>query len=107
MIKQKYTKLPKSIQDQVMILIATGQEKETITKPYSGESADLEPIAAAVYKYIIRTENVIESANQYDFVRRNLKLVYGKTINGLIKDFDNARYWFMKNFIKEYMTLLD
>ena len=31
MIKQKYTKLPKSIQDQVMILIATGQEKETIT----------------------------------------------------------------------------
>lgn len=64
--------------------LTVGTEPETITNPFSGESCVLPPEAVAVYDTI----KGCEIFGDYDGVRKGLD-------------------WFVENFPKEYMTLLD
>lgn len=87
-VKQKkpLTKTEQTLLDELQI----GKHPTIVTHPFSKERFMLEPKAVALYDYIKGYEKMIHM---------------GKTKN--IRQFDTARYLFMKLWPNTYMNLLD
>jgi len=64
--------------------VTLGTEREVITNPYSGEQAELDPVAVAVYDVIKGAELLGDS----ETVRKGID-------------------WFIQHYPDAYMTLLD
>ena len=76
----KLNKKEQSIVDDLLV----GKNDEVITNPFTGVKVRCTPLGVALYDFII-----------------------GCNIIGNTKDFDDARYAFMKLFPDEYMKLID
>ena len=70
--------------EQFLNKLATYKNSEIITNPYSGEKAELEPLAVALYDFI----KGCEITNNYDNMRRALRI-------------------FAERWTREYYILLD
>lgn len=73
------------------------------TNPYSGASAELDPISAAAYDFVIKLERVINSRNEVA-----IKAIHPELrLTNVVSNFDRARYLMMKLNSRAYYTLLD
>ena len=68
------------------------KEGSEVTKPYSGESIELNNVELSMYDFVMGATFVIEMGS------RNQKT---------IKELQDGLYWFRKNNAKAYMILLD
>jgi hypothetical protein len=82
----KLGKMEQKLVDQLDV----GTQNETVTNPFTGRSRELEPLAVALYDFIIGWSNS-----------------YTPPEGSSIREFDCARGLFRKNWPSEYMDLLD
>jgi hypothetical protein len=72
--------------------------------PYSGFSAELDPICAAAYDFAVKLEKVIN----YSRNEAELKAIHPELrFTNAVSNFDRARYLVMKLNPRAYSTLLD
>jgi len=70
-----------------------------VTNPFTGESYELNALELSIYDFIIGAQMVF-GIHQEKQPNKNIR-------PQLIKDFDEALYWFRRNNSKAYMVLLD
>ena len=90
---KKLNKLPKWFNG------TTYDTGETVTNPFSGEEYKLTNLELSIYDFIIGAQMVF-GIHQEKQPNKNIR-------PQLIKDFDEALYWFRRNNSKAYMVLLD
>ena len=96
-------KTEKTYEERIQIIIdalEVGISKERITNPFSGESTELEPLAAALYDFIKGAELTMNSALSDDYTLPD-------ALEPIRQDFEDALAYFSEHWPKEYMLLLD
>ncbi len=74
--------------------------------PYSGDKAELDPISAACYDFVISLYDAMDSDS--DVREKNVKKVHPDlTLGNMVQMFDRARFIVMKMNPDAYYTLLD
>lgn len=83
-------------------------DKITRKNKFTGEEAELDPICAAAYDFVINLEKAMRASNIPDSMDRNVKMVHPLlTINNCVMNFDRARSIVRKLNSDAYYTLLD
>ena len=78
--------------------------------PYSGATCILSPVAYAVYRELLRIEwigRAIATTPEGQAEIQKTGKIFGQTPARWNQVFSQGKNWFIKNYIEEYMILLD